>query len=65
MLLETLDTEELLADGLFVVPWCSLRRASEGAKNRRFQFGLSAPRAIVLRHRRVPLAGARPRGRNG
>src|SRR3989475_10920095 len=45
MLLETLDTEELLADGLFVVPWCSLRRASEGAKNRRFQFGLSAPRA--------------------
>jgi hypothetical protein len=45
MLLETLDTEELLADGLFVIPWCSLRPAPEGAKNCRFQFGLSAPRA--------------------
>ena len=33
MLLETLDTEELLADGLFVIPWCSLRPAPEGAKN--------------------------------
>jgi predicted GNAT family acetyltransferase len=38
MLLETLDTEELRADGLFVIPWCSLRLAPEGAKNCRFQF---------------------------
>ena len=36
MLLETLDTEELLADGLFVIPRCSPRPAPEGAKNYRF-----------------------------
>jgi hypothetical protein len=33
MLLETLDTEEFLADGLFVIPWRSPRRAPESAKN--------------------------------
>ncbi len=37
MLLKTLDTEELLADGLFVIPGCSSRCAPEGAENCRFQ----------------------------
>ena len=37
MLLETLDAEELLADGLFVVPWRSLGRSPQRATDRRFQ----------------------------
>src|SRR5580765_7564866 len=39
MLLETLDAEEVRADGLFVIPRCSLRPAAEGAKNCRYQIG--------------------------
>jgi len=49
MLLETLDTEELLADGFFVIPWCSLRRATEGPKNCRSQPGPSTPRVRGMR----------------
>jgi hypothetical protein len=43
VLLETLDTEELRADGFFVIPQHSLRRAPESAENYRFQFDLSCP----------------------
>jgi hypothetical protein len=50
VLLETLDAEELLADGLFVVPWCSLRLAPEDAKNRGIQWSLSAPRVRGMRN---------------
>jgi hypothetical protein len=49
MLLEALDTKELLADGLFVIPWRGLRRAPEGPKNRRSQPGSSAPRLRGMR----------------
>jgi hypothetical protein len=42
MLLETLETEELRADGLFVIPGCSLRLAPEGAKHCRSQSSHSA-----------------------
>jgi len=44
MLLETLDTEELLADGFFVIPWRGVRGAPEGPKNCRSQPGFSTPR---------------------
>jgi len=37
MLLETLGAEELLADGLFVIPWRRPRGAPERAKDRQFQ----------------------------
>src|SRR5439155_1420074 len=40
MLLETLDAEELLADGLFVIPRCGLRDATESAKKCRSQYGV-------------------------
>jgi hypothetical protein len=33
MLLEALDAEELLADGLFAIPRYGLRRAPEGAQD--------------------------------
>ena len=63
MLLETLDTEEFLADGLFVIPRRRPRHAPEGAKNRRFQYGLSAPQMRGMRMNngdlfasRIPLA---------
>jgi hypothetical protein len=39
MLLEALDAEQFRTDRFFVIPWCSLRRAPEGAKDRRSQFG--------------------------
>jgi hypothetical protein len=39
MLLETLDAEQFRTDRFFVIPWCTLRRAPEGAKDRRSQFG--------------------------
>jgi hypothetical protein len=40
MLLETLDAEELLADGLFVIPRYGLRDATESAKKCRSQCGV-------------------------
>jgi hypothetical protein len=49
MLLEALDTEELLADGFFVIPWRSLRRVPEGLQNRRSQPGSSTPRLGGMR----------------
>src|SRR5207244_10771061 len=35
MLLETLDTDELLAGGLLVIPRCRLRHAPDGSKDPR------------------------------
>jgi hypothetical protein len=43
MLLEALDTEELLADGFFVIPWRGLGRAPEGPENCRSQLGSCTP----------------------
>ncbi len=48
MLLQTFDTEEFLADGVFGIPRGSGWTSSEGAKDRRYQVGLSAAAARIL-----------------
>src|SRR3990172_700888 len=63
MLLETLDAEELLADGLFVVPWCGLRRAPERAENHRSQSGLATPDLHATTVRRMRWSATAPRAR--
>lgn len=42
MLLQTFDTEEFLADGVFSIPRGSGWMSSEGTKDRRYQVCLSA-----------------------
>jgi hypothetical protein len=49
MLLEALDTEELLADGLVVIPRRGWRRAPEGAQDYRSQRDASTPRVLIPR----------------
>src|SRR5437660_10856620 len=49
MLLQPFDTEELLADGVFSIPRGSGWTSSEGAEDRRYQVGLSAAAARILR----------------
>src|SRR5205085_4508138 len=60
MLLQTFDTEEFLADGVFSIPRRSGRTSSEGAKDRRCQVGLSAATARNF-SRQAPLVSARCR----
>ena len=61
MLLQTFDAEEFLADGVFGIPRGSGWTSSEGAKDRRYQVGLSAPGTRILsRAHRL----ANPRCRN-
>ena len=49
MLLQTFDAEEFLADGIFGIPRGSGWMSSEGAEDRRYQVGLSAAAARILR----------------
>ena len=61
VLLETLDAEEFLADGLFVVPRRIWRRAPDDAKDRRFQIGLSARDMRTVRSYLAHLVSAKMR----
>jgi len=56
MLLEALDTEELLADRFLVIPRRGLRRAPEDPQNCRSQGGSSSPRVSIARGGGMPFS---------
>src|SRR5438128_1208605 len=60
MLLQTFDAEKFLVDGIFSLPRGSGWTSSEGAKDRRYQVGLSAADARIL-SRALRLVSARCR----